>query len=351
MLTYLGLQLRRWRTKPIIALISAILPFLCFLLFVPFLTTTTEEATIPVAIVDEDESTSSQRIISRLTNQQRLSIHLLSHKDMEQALRKGEVEAGFVLQEGLEEKVREGSIQNTITWMRTSNSTFDVFIKEQLGAELMRIALNAKAANTVMQASQSNKSWEEIYQYSAAFWEPSPLFEMNFMQRSPTSPQQEKPILASWHKTVLILFFFYTWTMSIWLCRVLKKDKQSGVLDRLSLVQLTPFRYYLGQGFSIWLATLVTLVISLCAMRWSVPWELLLPWGMWTIIVFTGTVVATYAFFLMFKLSSATLFIIEGVAVVTVVATLLNQSGVSWVGEKVVTYFPPSWLLHNPFIT
>ncbi|MYL32495.1 hypothetical protein GLW08_06955 [Pontibacillus yanchengensis] len=350
MLTYLGLQLRRWKTKPFVALISMMFPFLCFFILAPFLTSTTEKTTIPIAIVDEDESTYSQRIVSRLTDQQRLSIQLLPYKDMVKALQKGEVEAGFVLQEGLENEIKAGAIQDTITWMRTSNSTLDVFIKEQLGAELMRIALNAKAANTVMEASQSNKDWEEVYQYSASFWEPSPLFEMNFIKRTPSFPQQDKALLANWHKTVLVLFFFYAWTMSIWLCQQLWKDKQNGVLDRLSLVQLTPIRYYLGQGLSIWLVSLMSFLIAICAMGGRVPWDLLLQVGLWASIVLTGTIVVTYAFYLMFKLSSATLIVIESVAVVTVVATLLNQSGVSWIGDTVVPYFPPSWLMHNPFI-
>lgn len=240
MLTYLSLHLNKWKKRPLFYLLLFGFPLLATCLLYPLLSNTAEETAVPVVVVDEDESEYSETILERLNEAERLRFTIMEEKEAENAVRKGTVEAAFVLEKGLEASLNEGDVDEVITWIRTDDSLFDVYAKEAIGAEVMRLVLNAKAALAV------DRDFEAAFEYADGFWEPEPLFQMSFAERSPLNPEVEAPKLEAGHVVVIQLFFLYGWVLSIFFLREMLADEREGRLERIRLVQQSTLRYFLS---------------------------------------------------------------------------------------------------------
>ncbi|MCA0970690.1 ABC transporter permease [Halobacillus litoralis] len=243
MLTYLFLHLNKWKKRPFLYVLLFTFPLLATVILYPLLKNTADETAVPVAIVDQDDSGYSETILERIGNSERIRFTVMDESEAEEAVRKGSMEAAFVLEDGLESALNEGDVDDVITWIRADESLFDVYAKEAVGAEVMRLAMSARAG---LRVEQEGGSFEEAFDYSEQYWEPEPLFQMSFSERSPENQAVEAPKLESWQVLIMQVFFLYGWVLAIFFLRAVQDDEREGRLQRIELVQQTKVNYFIS---------------------------------------------------------------------------------------------------------
>ncbi|QST00616.1 ABC transporter permease [Pontibacillus sp. ALD_SL1] len=340
MLTYLSLHLNKWKKRPGLALFVLLFPILVTIISYPFFQKAAEETAVPVAIVDEDESSYSTTVLRRVKEAERLRVLSMSSSEAEKGVQKGEIEAAFIIKKGFQETLQNGGVEETITWIRSKDSTLDVFAKEAIGAELMRISLNAKAGNTLEQSS--SVSFEEGFQYADQFWEPEPLFQMDFKKRSSEAQDQETFTFASWQMVTIGLYFLYAWLVAILFLKTLVADQRTGRLQRIMITQHTTFSYFVGHFLVMivmGLGTFLPATIALFSLS-SAPLLFIAEWSGWALGVMVTTLVITW--FLFMGLGRKRWTIITFIAL-AVGSFTLTTADIGW-----TVAWPHSWLVHKP---
>ncbi|WP_226580934.1 ABC transporter permease [Halobacillus litoralis] len=339
MLTYLSLHLNKWRKRPFVILLLAF-PLLCTFLLYPFFENTAGETAVPIAVVDEDQSDDSRTVTDRVEDSGRVRlVSQATRAEAETDVQKGAVEAAFIIEKGFQASIRQGEVNEVITWIRNENSALDVFAKEAFGAELMRLALNAKAAVIVEQETET--SFEEVFQYSDQFWEPEPLFQVSVTERSPQQPEREEPQLQSWQVTVLQLFFLYAWLLAIFFLYEVTKDENSGRLARIKLIQKTTASYFFAHFVIFAFIGLISYILPLNGLFFlsETPQDLMAAWNIHGIIVAALTFIVTWCLFMAFGKKRWAVYILMLIAVSSFIFTI-TQTGFT-------DLWPHQWLLIN----
>ncbi|MCD5324850.1 MULTISPECIES: ABC transporter permease [Pontibacillus] len=341
MLTYLYLHLNKWKKRPFLSLFVLLFPLIVTVSLFPFFQKAMEESAVPVALVDEDESRYSTTLTERVKDADRLRVLSMSFKEAERAVKKGTIEAAFILKEGFEETLQNGEIDDTITWIRSENSTLDVFAKEAIGAELMRLSLNAKAGNALMKWD-SSATFEEGVQYADQFWNPEPLFQVAFEKRSPENVTEPSFTLSPWQGVMISLFFLYAWIAGIVFLRNMVWDLRSGRLQRIKMTQQTTRAYFAGHCFVLLLvgaATFLPATYALLTLS-QTPILPVLEWSGWGVIVLLITLGITWFLFMgLGRKNGSILFLV-----------LLATGSFVWTTAQLDWAFiwPHHWLIHKP---
>ncbi|KGP90400.1 hypothetical protein N780_05335 [Pontibacillus chungwhensis BH030062] len=340
MLTYLSLHLNKWKKRPGLALFILLFPLLVTILSYPFFQKAAEETAVPVAIVDEDESLYSTTVLKRVKEADRLRVISMSSSEAEKGVRKGEIEAAFIIKKGFQDTLQNGEIEETITWVRSNESTLDVFAKEAIGAELMRISLNAKAGNTLEQSS--SVSFEKGFQYADQFWEPDPLFQMDFKKRSSEALAQEPYTLASWQMVTIELYFLYAWVVAILFLKTLVADQRTGRLQRIMITQHTTFSYFAGHFLVMVVMSLGLFLPATIALFFlsTAPLPFIAEWSAWAVVVLGTTLVITWFFFMGLGRKRWT--------VIVLIVLALGSFTLTAADIGLTLAWPHSWLVHKP---
>ncbi len=347
MLTYLTLNVHKWKRRPFLFLLLLLLPLLAFLALYPLFKSSVGDVAIPVALVDEDESQWSELVQERVAQDNRVRIIEVDRNKANEAVQKGDVEAAFVLKNGFMESIRSGNISDSVHWLRTEQSELDVFVKEQIGAEMMRLALNAKAANT-LQNWGANVDWEEAFQHADEYWEPSPLFQMEYMAKSPTQGKAPEVGLALWMFVVIALFFLYAWLWFIALLNGIVQDEKAGRVARVLFLRSSLNGYYFMHFiiFCVVVSTAFFLALNGLFYVTNTSGELMTAWNVWSAGVLVGTMLLTFIVFLLGKRSSKTLLVIT---VFILISFTVNILPMQTIGVMEVL-FPHNWLTDlNPW--
>ncbi|MBB6451829.1 hypothetical protein HNQ94_000250 [Salirhabdus euzebyi] len=246
--------------------------FPLFLLTVvfPFATSTVEESSIPIAWVDQEKEGFAETIGFRINEDPRIQLlHVNSKEEAIVAVRTGKVEAAFILDEQFNQHIKSGDIRKQMEWIRTSRSFLDTFVKEKVAAEVMRFALNSKAANDLQQLKRNEEdfNWEVAFQHADQYWEPEPLFQMDFVPSNSGDLEQEEAID---NLTIGLLGFWmwYTWIIFAGGLLPIYQWKEKGLLDRIRLrsgsIRAFISSFYLVQTlfYSLLFFLLITLTLT-----------------------------------------------------------------------------------------
>ncbi|KGX90763.1 hypothetical protein N781_06595 [Pontibacillus halophilus JSM 076056 = DSM 19796] len=239
MRTYLQLHWARWKRAPFLSLLLFCLPL--FLLFGSFLgaSQTTTDATVPIGWVDLDDSDFSKRVYTEVKKAERVTLVSLREEEAERAVQRGDVEAAFILKEGFATRLREGEINDVFTWLRSERSRLDVFVKEKIGEEMMRIALEEKAIS-VLNGYKVDATEREVSRWYNQYFEPEPLFQMEFSQVDRPYEDRSSAVQSSLIRSILVA---YTLLYFLYLLRFFTLDKHKGRFMRISIMSRVPSYY------------------------------------------------------------------------------------------------------------
>ena len=105
--------------------------------------------TIPVAVVDEDQSSSSVLLADRLKGREGITLFIVGGEEAEKMLENNEVEQVFVIRQGFGESLKRGESDGLIE-MHSSPSSYSAgFTREVVAGEAIRLVMNSMAANDV----------------------------------------------------------------------------------------------------------------------------------------------------------------------------------------------------------
>ena len=103
--------------------------------------------TIPVAVVDEDQSSSSVLLADRLKGREGITLFIVGGEEAEKMLENNEVEQVFVIRQGFGESLKRGESDGIIE-MHSSPSSYSAgFTREVVAGEAIRLVMNSMAAN------------------------------------------------------------------------------------------------------------------------------------------------------------------------------------------------------------
>ncbi|MTH54669.1 hypothetical protein GKZ89_14800 [Bacillus mangrovi] len=182
------------------------LPYLLLLLFLPaaailaihyFSGEVEGDLSIPVAVVDQDQSDLSKTLIKRLKQQERLELEETGSKEAQNLLLREETDTVFIIKNGFEEAVNNGDREELIELRTTPLSVASGVVREMAASEIIRLTSNAKAADRVEKlADQYNAAFpasgnlrDEAYQYADQQWEPEPLMTIEYNEAAVSGAQ------------------------------------------------------------------------------------------------------------------------------------------------------------------
>ncbi|NIK13080.1 ABC transporter permease [Alkalibacillus almallahensis] len=240
-----------WRRSTLLTILG--LPLLILVVILPFVEKTTENTQVRIDVVDPYNQSYVEEMVNRLNDRESFSLNLRGQLNLNQ-LERGDVEAIFVVENQLQEKVEEGETENLLTWYRHEHSLVDGLFKEYLASTLMEDIVRSEAANIVTGDTEM-ATWDEVYQYGNQFFRPEPLFQMNFKTYESNVNEVEDssnwPIALVWAYLVLIIVYFSSW---------LYEWRNRGVFSRLAVFSRGKLRLHLTWVNVVLSTILITLV-------------------------------------------------------------------------------------------
>ncbi|RPF50131.1 ABC transporter permease [Aquisalibacillus elongatus] len=209
------------------------MPLIAAIMAMTLVDSTSNDLRIPVVVVDSHEQPITDDILSEIKGDD--TFYIKKETSIPRyALERGEVEAIFVIPENLEEKINSSDLEKSILWYRNKRSVFDGLFKEQLASTIMKRAVRAEAANIVIN-EQPEQNWNETYDYGLRYFEPEPIFQLNFeeiqsVQNDAGEESNQQYILLRF------LIWIYMWIVLAMLAKIVLDWKQQAIFDRMSVV-------------------------------------------------------------------------------------------------------------------
>ncbi|MBM7551182.1 ABC transporter permease [Thalassobacillus pellis] len=222
------LLIKKWR----FLLFLITFPSLVLMLLLPFMSLAITESRIPIAWADQDKTDFSKLVLKRISEHERLKVIPVTEMEGGKMVNTGEVEAAFIIEKGFEKQLKTGEADPVITWLRSDSSGLDGFAKEKIAAEAMRLMMNSKAAEFVEEYN-SEFTWDKAFEFADQYWEPEPLFRMDFVWVGEGREAKETTLKPE-IKGILSFFLIYAMGVGVALKRQLFADKESGLYQRIS---------------------------------------------------------------------------------------------------------------------
>ncbi|TFB22141.1 ABC transporter permease [Filobacillus milosensis] len=211
-----------------------LIPILLGLIWVNYFQDTVDDLKVPVVLVDPYNQTITDELLSEIEVDDTFNLTRTSEIPLK-ALERGEVEAIFVLPENLKELIMWSDLEGQIKWYRNDRSLFDGLFKEQLASSIMTRAVRAEAAN-VVQNYDSEENWEEMFEFGLRYFEPEPIFQMNFQQISSDMSENDSSdqyYLMRW------LTWLYLMIVSSFFTKMMLEWKEQHISGRLKVISKT----------------------------------------------------------------------------------------------------------------
>ncbi|MDQ0216630.1 ABC-2 type transport system permease protein [Oikeobacillus pervagus] len=158
-------------------------PIIAVLVFSFLLDKQQEDLIIPISIVDEDKSELSKSFIQQMKKESRVFVLEDSRELAKKRLMKNEVDSVFLIKENFDKQLLNEERDETIELWSSSTSIATGVVKELLASKVTRLTTTIKASDRVVKiferkfgrSEETQKLWEEAYQYTDQQWEPRPL--------------------------------------------------------------------------------------------------------------------------------------------------------------------------------
>lgn len=184
-----------------------------------------QDAQIPIAIVDEDNSELSQAFIQELQQIDLLTIQLMSKQKALYALEKNQLDSVFIIKRNFEKQLRNNKRDQLIEAYSTNRSYFYFAVKENISSLAQRKAIQAKAAHEVKSLlkkydSAIHWSFDEIVAQGQKREERYELLTVEFSyfnENESSTPTEKTNLLASWgiwaFFTLISTFYLFDWVI------------------------------------------------------------------------------------------------------------------------------------------
>lgn len=217
---------------------------------------------IPIAVVDEDASGYSTKLLQRLSVKEGLKVFPVDRGKALLMLEGNKVEQVFIIKTGFEDRIRSGDSKELIDVVASPSSYSSSFTSEIVAGEVMRFITGDLAAEWVLKEYQENGKQvekglrDEILRYNEAFWEPKPLMTIEYKELQGKSGLNSVkritfPAATATSTGVIVAFLmFYILFSSGWLV----EERTNGTIKRLAAGPGALFLSYAGSIFALLIA-------------------------------------------------------------------------------------------------
>ncbi len=203
---------------------------------------------IPVVLVDEDQSSYSKMLIDLLKKEPYLEIQEKSLERGLQDLQENRVEGVYRIQQGFEERIRGDQIPE-LTAYTSSLAQGASAVGEIVISRSIRIISNARAANIIVSAEgeegtgeEQEALWQKSFDKSESYWEPEPLMTLSLEEvlRGPAGGAEAERSGIFGAARLLTgpqgLVIIYSTLFSLWVFYKRREEEFSGLHKRQELM-------------------------------------------------------------------------------------------------------------------
>lgn len=115
---------------------------------------------IPIGIIDEDDSETSKKILLELKNNSTISMEVLKERDIEGYISKEKVQAVYILKKGMESKLENGDYDGLISVYAVPGSITAMGISDIIAGEIIPYICQGKLVNGASQLLKNSDKAE-----------------------------------------------------------------------------------------------------------------------------------------------------------------------------------------------
>lgn len=219
---------------------------------------------VPVGIVLEEETALAMGVYDSIKQTPFIRVHETTEKDALYKLKKHELDSVFIIHDGYEEQIRQGSRNRLITSYQSDLSFAYTPVKEMIVSYAQQETGRSKAAHTVLMLSeQYNQSkqwtWEEIINKSKSIQKEENLLhtQFSFANTDQIAADNEFTIWNTWGLwavfSILSTFLLFDWLI---------RESNANILPRFAFIRFS-FKNYILKIFLLY--TMLYLLFDMIA--------------------------------------------------------------------------------------
>lgn len=239
--------------------ISIIIPLLFFYFIGVIFNSSEDYSKIPISIIDEDNSDYSKEIINNISENELLRIVNVSLDKAFNLLYKNRIEAIYVFNRGLKEKILNEKLDEIVEVHYLHDSFLATGISDIIGGEILPFIGDVKAAKKVVRTYKKNNvndyenAFNKSLEYSSKLWEDKEFtLPITFKNRLPNSEDETYLNINTdvVHKQSLLGLSLVFSTIYLMFCSAtIIKERESYVYNRLKVI-----------GYKLWEINLSNLI-------------------------------------------------------------------------------------------
>ncbi|SET44031.1 ABC-2 type transport system permease protein [Oceanobacillus limi] len=236
-----------WKKQWISLLFWLLFPLLATILIITVSNTIQEDSRVPVGIVLEEETPLAMGLYESIQASSLVHINKATEEDALHLLTKHELDSVFIVHEGYEEQIQNGSRSNLITSYQTERSFAYAPVKEMIISLVQQETGRSKAAQTV-QAMDEEQNWssEAIINKSKEIQAKENLLNTSFQYLGANTFVEDEDKI-SWNPWTIwaVLSFLSTFLIMDWVI----KEKSTSVLTRFYFTKVGFQKYAIHNLF------------------------------------------------------------------------------------------------------
>jgi len=225
---------------------------------------------VPIALIDEDNSVTSQRIMASISNSTSLKCKIINKKDIVKTLNDNVIQGVYILNSGLEEKLKKQEFDNLITVHYLPDNLFAIGITDVIASKLSYYVCGNKAANIGQQVIGKNNSvriYDDIIDYNLSrINDPEFKLPLNVKSLSPGSKIENTALLKGnvvSKQFALGMVIIFTTLFLLPGCSSIMKTRASGVYKRIQAAGVNKSYLFLSDLISIMLSGIFVFSLQL----------------------------------------------------------------------------------------
>ncbi|WP_228275646.1 ABC transporter permease [Gracilibacillus oryzae] len=241
-------------------------PLLITILFLSTVHTVQDDFRVPVGVVLEEETPSTNELYEAMEQSSFVTVSLLSEREAIRQVQQHELDSAFVIKEGYEEQIQEGNRRDLLESYYSDRSFAYNSVKEMIVSIIQQETGRIKAANTVIALERelngtSNWTEQEIIAKSRQIQAEEDLLnnEFRYMGEAPADESgliEWNPWMIWAFAAMLFTIFLFDWVI---------KEQNASVNIRIPFTKVKFSVYMLiNLAFYIILLVLVDLITYAC---------------------------------------------------------------------------------------
>lgn len=217
---------------------------------------------VPIAIVDEDNSEYSQRLISLIKENGIISVIDTTDEKARELIRKNKIEGAYVIKEGFQNYIKVDK-QPSILVLRSPAAVGANSISEIITSGVVRLQSNSRAANIIVNEYKSlgilteydkDKLWQEVFDTSESYWYPEQLMKLSHRKinvDTSIDADESSPVVYQLSDGPLGIILMFLALSLGYVFSMIIKDKNEGTFKRVFLIAGSRKDILLGYLYSM----------------------------------------------------------------------------------------------------